>query len=152
MDEYSPPAFLFCPEATMAVRVPQLNRRVLTVFLLVSLPALVVGTALVLKVGQNRLKDSYGRHLQDVAQQAAAGVDAYVYRRILDVSLLARTPDLRREATTGSTRPFDRAAADAVDRDWQQSHQQPAAVAQALKNAASQYLSDIVAHDRIYRE
>jgi hypothetical protein len=136
----------------MTARIPHLNQRVLTVFLLVSLPALIVGTILVLRVGQNRLTDSYGRHLQDVAQQAAAGVDAYVYRRILDVSLLARTPDLRREATTGSTRPFDRAAADAVDRDWQQSHQQPAAVAQALKNAASQYLSDIVAHDRIYRE
>jgi len=135
----------------MTARIPHLNQRVLTVFLLVSLPALIVGTVLVLRVGQNRLTDSYGRHLQDVAQQAAAGVGAYGDRRILDVSLLARTPDLRREATTGSTRPFDRAAADAVDRDWQQSHQQPAAVAQALKNAASQYLSDIVAHDRIYR-
>jgi hypothetical protein len=136
----------------MAAHVPQLNQRVLTVFLLVSLPALVVGTALVLKVGQNRLKDSYGRHLQDVAQQAAAGVDAYVYRRILDVSLLARTPDLRREATAGSTRPFDRAAVDAVDREWQQSHQPPRPVAQALETAASRYLADIVAHDRIYRE
>jgi hypothetical protein len=136
----------------MAAHVPQLNQRVLTVFLLVSLPALVVGTALVLKVGQNRLKDSYGRHLQDVAQQAAAGVDAYVYRRILDVSLLARTPDLRREATAGSTRPFDRAAVDTVDREWQQSHQPPRPVAQALETAASRYLADIVAHDRIYRE
>jgi hypothetical protein len=136
----------------MTARIPHLNQRVLTVFLLVSLPALIVGTILVLRVGQNRLSDSYGRHLQDVAQQAAAGVDAYVYRRILDVSLLARTPDLRREATAGSTRPFDRAAADAIDRDWQQSKQQPQPVAQALKNPASQYLADIVAHDRIYRE
>jgi hypothetical protein len=136
----------------MTARIPHLNQRVLTVFLLVSLPALIVGTVVVLKVGQNRLSESYGRHLQDVAQQAAAGVDAYVYRRILDVSLLARTPDLRREATAGSTRPFDRAAAEAIDRDWQQSRQQPPPVAQSLKNAASQYLADIVAHDRIYRE
>ena len=136
----------------MTARIPHLNQRVLTVFLLVSLPALIVGTLLVLRVGQNRLSESYGRHLQDVAQQAAAGVDAYVYRRILDVSLLARTPDLRREATAGSTRPFDRAAAEAMDREWQQSRQQPPPVAQALKNAASQYLADIVAHDRIYRE
>ena len=37
----------------MAARVPHLNQRVLTVFLLVSLPALVLGTALVLRVGQN---------------------------------------------------------------------------------------------------
>jgi hypothetical protein len=136
----------------MKARIPHLNQRVLTVLLLVTLPALAVGTVLVLRVGQNRLTESYGRHLQDVAQQAAAGVDAYVYRRILDVSLLARTPELRREATVGSTRPFDRAASDAVDREWQQSHQQPPAVSQALKNAASQYLADIVAHDRIYRE
>ena len=136
----------------MAAHVPRLNQRVLTVFLLVSLPALVLGTALVLRVGQNRLGDSYGRHLQDVAQQAAAGVDAYVYRRILDVSLLARTPDLRREASAGSTRPFDRAAANAIDAEWKQTHQQPRAVAGTLENAASRYLKDIVAHDRIYRE
>ena len=136
----------------MAAHVPHLNQRVLTVFLLVSLPALVLGTALVLRVGQNRLGDSYGRHLQDVAQQAAAGVDAYVYRRILDVSLLARTPDLRREASAGSTRPFDRGAANAIDAEWKQTHQQPRAVAGTLENAASRYLKDIVAHDRIYRE
>jgi hypothetical protein len=136
----------------MAARVPHLNQRVLTVLLLVSLPALFLGAALVLRVGQTRLGDSYGRHLQDIAQQAAAGVDAYVYRRILDVSLLARTPDLRREASAGSTRPFDRAAADAIDTEWQQSHQQPRAVAAALENAAARYLADLVAHDRIYRE
>ncbi len=39
----------------MAARIPHLNQRVLTVFLLVSLPALIVGTLLVLRVGQNRL-------------------------------------------------------------------------------------------------
>jgi hypothetical protein len=136
----------------MAAHVPHLNQRVLTVFLLVSLPTLVVGTALVLRIGQSRLGDSYGRHLQDVAEQAAAGVDAYVYRRILDVSLLARTPDLRSEATTGSARPFDRAAADTVDSEWQQSGKAPRIVTDALENAASRYLKDLVAHDRIYRE
>jgi Cache domain len=136
----------------MAAHVPHLNQRVLTVFLLISLPALVVGTALVLRIGQGRLGDSHGRHLQDVAQQAAAGIDAYVYRRILDVSLLARTPDLRAEATTGSSRPFDRAAAESVDRDWQQSGKAPGEVTAALDNAASRYLKDLVAHDRIYRE
>jgi hypothetical protein len=136
----------------MSARVPHLNQRVLTVFLLVSLPALFVGTALILRIGQARLTDSYGRHLQDVAQQAAAGVDAYVYRRVLDVSLLARTPDLRREASAGSSRPFDRAAADAIDGEWQQSQKQPRAVSEALENAASRYLADLVSHDRVYRE
>lgn len=136
----------------MAAHVPHLNQRVLTVFLVVSLPALFVGTALVLRVGQHRLGDNYGRHLQDVAQQAAAGVDAYVYRRILDVSLLARTPDLRREASAGSRRPFDRAAADTVDREWQQSKQPPRLVAEVLATSASRYLADLVTHDRIYGE
>ena len=136
----------------MTAHVPHLNQRVLTVFLLVSLPALIVGTALVLRIGQGRLGDSYGRHLQDVAQQAAAGIDAYVYRRILDVSMLARTPDLRSQATAGSARPFDRAAAEAVDRAWQQGAKPPRVVEESLGNAASRYLKDLVAHDRIYRE
>jgi hypothetical protein len=136
----------------MTRRVPHLNQRVLTVFLLVSLPALFVGTVLVLRIGQERLGDSYGHHLQDIAQQAAAGVDAYVYRRILDVSLLARTPELRRQANEASAKPFDRAAAEAVDRTWQQSHQQPRGVAEALENPAGRYLADLVAHDRIFRE
>jgi Cache domain len=136
----------------MTAHVPHLNQRVLTVFLLVSLPALIVGTALVLRIGQGRLGDSYGRHLQDVAQQAAAGIDAYVYRRILDVSLLARTPDLRSQATAGSTRPFDRAAAEAVDREWQQGAKPPRVVEESLGNAASRYLKDLVVHDHIYRE
>ena len=44
----------------MTAHVPHLNQRVLTVFLLVSVPALIVGTALVLRIGQGRLGDSYG--------------------------------------------------------------------------------------------
>jgi hypothetical protein len=135
----------------MAPTVPRLNARVLTVWLLVALPALAVGVALVLAFGQARLSDSYARHLQQLAQQTAAGVDAYVYRRILDVSIVARTPDLRREAAASTARPFDRAAADATERDWRS----PAGTAKSaalLDTAASRYLRDIVAHDRIYRE
>ena len=135
----------------MSPTVPRLNARVLTAWLLVALPALAVGVALVLAFGQSRLSDSYARHLQQLAQQTAAGVDAYVYRRILDVSVLARTPDLRREAATASAKPFDRAAADAVDREWRS----PAGAAKAaaiMDSPASRYLRDLVAHDRIYRE
>jgi hypothetical protein len=128
----------------MTAHVPRLNSRVLTVFLLVSLPVLTVGSAVVLAFGHARLSASYGQHLEDVAQQAAAGIDAYVYRRILDVALLARTPDLRREAAASSRAPLERGA---------QAHRDTSAVpAAAPDNAASQYLADLVAQDRTYRE
>lgn len=85
----------------MSTLLPRLNRRVLTVFLLVSLPAFIVGVAVVLAIGQARLRDAGGRHLEDVAHQTAASVDHYVYRRILDVSLIGRSPELRQEAALG---------------------------------------------------
>jgi hypothetical protein len=136
----------------MAPKVPRLNARVLTVWLLVALPALALGVALVLAFGQARLSDSYARHLQQLAQQTAAGVDAYVYRRILDVSVVARTPDVRREAVAASARPFDRKAVDALDAAWQAGGAPPKAVNDLLDTPASRYLRDLVAHDRVYRE
>lgn len=136
----------------MTPTVPRLNSRVLTVWLLMALPGLAVGVALVLAFGQARLSDSYAHHLQQLAQQTAAGVDAYVYRRILDVSLVARAPDLRREAATASVRAFDRAGADAIDREWKANAAPPKVVEDLLDTPASQYLRDLVDHDRIYRE
>jgi hypothetical protein len=133
-------------------KVPRLNSRVLTVWLLVALPGLAVGVALVLAFGQARLSDSYASHLEQLAQQTAAGVDAYVYRRILDVSVVARTPDLRREAQAASARPFDRQAVDAIDATWRTAGGPPKPAAGLLDSAASHYLRDLVAHDRIYRE
>lgn len=136
----------------MSSYVPRLNRRVLTVFLLVGLPILAVGVAIVLALGQARLRDSYGYHLGQVAQQTAAAVDTYVYRRLLDVSLLGRTPELRRAAELANARPVDRAAVDRIDRAWQESHAAPPEVADVLTNPAAQFLADLVAHDQIYRE
>jgi hypothetical protein len=75
-----------------------------------------------------------------------------VYRRILDVSLVARTPDLRRVAAEASARPFDRAAAEAIDRSWQGATTPPPAVRDLFDNTASRYLRDLIDHDRIYRE
>jgi Cache domain len=132
--------------------VPRLNSRVLGVFLLVALPALVIGVALVLAVGHDRLGASYGHHLEQLAHQTAAGVDAYVYRRMLDVSIVARTPELRRDAAAASTRSFDRAAAVAIDADWMRTRTAPRLVTDLLGTPASRYLRDLVAHDRIYRE
>ena len=126
-------------------RGPRLNQRVLTVFLLVGLPVLAIGVGLVLRAGQHRLSDSYAQHLEQVALQTTAGVDAYVYRRVLDVSLLARTPELRAAASAISARPFtsDEATRRAVD---------ASAATRPPANAASAFLADVVAHDRIYRQ
>lgn len=136
----------------MSAHLPHLNRRVLAVFLVVGLPILALGIGLVLALGQSRLTDTYGRHLAQVAQQTAASVDAYVYRRLLDASLIARTPMLRLEAHQASDRAFSAADAEALDKIWQQRGARPDALAALLQTPVSRYLADIVAHDRIYRE
>jgi hypothetical protein len=137
----------------MTAHVPRLKARVLTVFLVVGLPILAVGVGIVLAIGQSRLSDSYGEHLQQVAQQTAAAVDAYVYRRLLDAALLGRVPDLRREAEAGSSRPLNMEAARTLDAEWQQNKQgPPAALASTLTNPAARFLADVVSHDTIYRE
>jgi hypothetical protein len=135
----------------MTPTVPRLNSRVLAVFLLLALPALGIGVAIVLAVGHQRLSASYGHHLEQLAQQTAAGVDAYVYRRILDVSLLARTPELRNEAVIASKRPINAADNSTLDREWEQPTSGKTETA-LLANAASSFLADLVGHDRIYRE
>ena len=114
----------------MRARFPRINSTVLSVFLLVSLPVLAGGVLLVLLFAQATLRDTYGRHLSHVAQQTAAGVDAYVYRKVLDVSMLGRIPDVRRAVQA------------APDAD----------AARLTANSASRYLADLVAHDPVYRE
>ena len=76
----------------MSPKLPRTNFRVLTGFLIGALPVLAVGVILVLGIGQARLRDSYSRHLAEVAEQTTATVDRYVFRRIVDASILARTP------------------------------------------------------------
>jgi hypothetical protein len=129
----------------------RLNRRALTVFLLVSLPILILGVALVLTIGQTRLRDSYGRHLEDVARQTASEVDAYVYRRLVDVTLVGRSPELRREAAAASAQAVNMSEVQALDTAWtaREAVKERAAL---LRTPASRYLADLVAHDRIYRE
>jgi hypothetical protein len=136
----------------MTAHVPHIKSRVLTVFLLAGIPLLVLGVLLVLAVGQVRLRDNYGQHLGQVAQQTAAAVDAYVYRRLIDVSLIGRTPELRRAAAEASRRPFDRAAVGRVDAAWNKPNEAPAEANAVLAGPAAEYLADIVAHDQTYRE
>jgi hypothetical protein len=136
----------------MAAHVPRFKARVLTVFLLIGLPILVIGIGIALAIGQSRLSVSYGNHLQEIAQQTAAAVDTYFYRRMLDVSLLARSPELRREAQAASSRPQNLEAARAIEAEWSRQREVPAAVQGVLTNPAAMYLADIVAHDTIYKE
>jgi hypothetical protein len=71
---------------------------------------------------------------------------------MIDVSILARVPDIRAAASAGSKVPVDAAKARELDRVWTS---QPAATASRLgilDNPASQFLRDIVGDDRIYRE
>jgi hypothetical protein len=129
-----------------------MNRTVLAAFLLVSLPILAVGVVMVLLLGQSRVTDWYGGHLALLAQQTAAVADSYVYGKVLDVTVLARTPDARQIAATESAKPLDAARVRALDAEWQQSGQVPPALAGVLTNTASKYFADVVANDPIYRE
>src|SRR5690606_30048943 len=114
----------------MRARFPRINGTVLAVFLLVSLPVLAGGVLLVLLAAQSSLRDMYGAHLSHVAQQTAASVDAYVYRKVLDVSMLGREPVIRQAVRAT-----------------------PPGAPEALAAAgASRYLADLVAHDQVYRE
>jgi len=129
-----------------------MNRTVLAVFLLVSLPILAVGVVLILLMGQSRVTEWYGGHLALLAQQTAAVADSYVYGKVLDVTVLARTPDVRQIAATESAKSMDAARVRELDTQWRQSGQVPSAVAGVLTNTAAKYFADVVANDPIYRE
>jgi hypothetical protein len=131
---------------------PHFNPRVLTVFLLTALPGLIFAVILVLALSQARLSESAAEHLQDVARHTAANVDAYVFRRILDISVLARTPDLRQAAAQSSAGAFDQRAADTVERAWAQTGSPPPHATALMATAGSRYLAGLVGSDRLYRE
>jgi hypothetical protein len=136
----------------MAWKLPRINYRVYTVFVIVSLPVLALGAMLVLGIGQVQLRASYERGLAQTAEHVAAAADAYVFRRILDTALLARTSDVREQAAAGSREPVDPGAVGQLDRAWRQERRVPPAVAAVLTNRAARFLADVVRHDPIYRE
>jgi hypothetical protein len=136
----------------MGRRFPQMNLTVLAVFLLVSLPILAVGVVLVLLMGQARVSDWYGGHLAHLAQQTAAVADSYVYGKIIDLTVLARTPDVRQSAAAGSAQPVDAARVRNLDAEWQRSGQVPPALAGVLENTTARYFADVVANAPVYRE
>ena len=136
----------------MRSRLPTVNTRVLTVILLVAIPVLVAGAAIVLSIGQARLRDAERTRLGQVAEYTAGAVDAYVFRRILDGAVLGRVPDIRRAAEAGSGQPYDPARAAEMDRRWQAGPAAAAASSGVLSAPASQFLADLVSSDSVYRE
>ena len=136
----------------MPNRLQVLNTRVLTSVLLVGLPVLVVGTAVVLSIGQARLKDAQTLRLTEMAEYIASSADAHMFRSILDGAVLARVPDLRQVAAAGSKRPFDQKAEEAIDREWQRDSGGTAKRLDLLNSSASRFLADLSRNDPVLRE
>jgi hypothetical protein len=136
----------------MPSRFARLNTRVVTVILLVALPVLIVGAALVINIGQNRLRQTESARLGQMAEYTAAAVDASVFRRILDAAVLGRIPEVRRAASAASEQPVDPARLTELDKEWQKDAAAAAKRLGVLASPASHYLADLVKHDSIYRE
>lgn len=130
----------------------RINYRVFTVLVLVAVPLLAIGGLVVLGIGQAQSRDTYGAHLEQIAERTAASVDTFVLRRIIDVSLLARVPEVREAALAGGRTPFNTEKVQQIDEQWQRQHAPPPAVENVLNNAASRFLRDVAQNDPIYGE
>jgi hypothetical protein len=135
----------------MRSHLPAFNQRVLTVFLVVALPVLLIGAAVVIGIGQARLREEQTARLAQMAEYTAGAVDAYVFRRILDGALLGRVPEIRRAAAAGNAQPFDAEKVKELDKQWQ-ADGGAAARSGLLATPASQFLTDLVRNDSVYRE
>ncbi len=136
----------------MSHRLHGINHRVLATLLVVALPVVGVGAFLILAQGRARLVDSFGLKLAERAEQSASAIDAYVYRRIVDVSTLARMPEVRAEAQKASARPNDARTNEAMDRAFAAVDVKRPEIAAILHTPASRYFADITRQDPIYRE
>ena len=135
----------------MPHRLRAINYRVLATLLVVGIPVLLLGSFFVIEHGRAELRDAFGLTLAQRAEQSAAAIDAYVYRRIVDVSLLARVPDVR--AIAARARPATSATEMAdLDRRFSAIDLKAPMVVEVLGNAASRYFTDITREDPIYRE
>jgi hypothetical protein len=133
----------------MTAHVPPLHRRAVTVFLLVGLPVLALGVLVVLALGQSRLRDLNGQHLGQVASQTAAAVDTYMYRRLIDASMLGRVPMLRDAVVESSARPY---GGEAAERRAAEATSGSSPRQAALESPASRFLADLATSDPIYLE
>ena len=135
-----------------ARRITRVNYRVLAVILVVALPVSIIAGGIALGVGQEQLRDSYGQMLGRMAVQTAAAVDAFVFRRIIDVSTLTKTPLVREASTVGSQVALDPDAVAEIDRTWRRHVGLPPDAAVLLDSPASRFLHEVVGSDPIYRE
>ncbi len=137
---------------TLTPHFPRINSRVLATLLLVALPALAVAGVVAIGVGQAQLRDSYGRLLGRMAEQTAASVDAFVFRRITDVVTLATVPIVRDASEIASAATLDLKQVNQIDRIWQQHVGLPPEARGLLDSPASRFLHEVVRNDSIYRE
>lgn len=129
-----------------------INRRVLIVFAIVAFPLLIVAGLVAFNAGESSLRTAYGQELTHVAEVVTAATDAYVFRRILDASVLARVPTIRAAAAEASRRPFEQTAVLELDRQWQSNQSLPPASAGILQNETSRLLADLAVRDATYKE
>jgi len=130
----------------------RINPRIFTALVIVALPLLAVGGFVVVGIGQGQFRDTSGAHLEQIAERTAAAVDTFVLRRIIDVSLLARVPEVRASAAARGRTPFDANLAREIDQQWQRQQTPPEQVAGLLDNPASRFFRDVVQNDAIYGE
>jgi hypothetical protein len=135
----------------MPHRLRGLNYRVFATLLVVGIPVLLFGSFFVIERGRAELRDAFGLTLAQRAEQSAAAIDAYVYRRIVDVSLLARVPDVRAVAGRQKRAVSASEIAD-LDRRFSALDLKAPMVVEVLGNNASRYFTDITRGDPIYRE
>jgi hypothetical protein len=132
--------------------LPPINRRVLTVLLIVAIPILALGARYVVAIGQQGVRDAQSVQLAQVADYIASSADAYIFRRIVDAAVIGRVMDIRRAAAEGTRHPFNKQQVDALDQQWQQKREPPTALAALLSNPASRFLADAAKQDPLYRE
>jgi C4-dicarboxylate-specific signal transduction histidine kinase len=130
----------------------RLNARVFSVFLVVGLLMLVAASYFVIGIGQAGLRNAWGEQLRQVADQTAAAVDTYVFRLVIDASVLSHVPEVREAAVAGSQRPFERAAALSIDRDWERAGAAVPEKKEVMANKVSAFLADTTRQNPIYKE
>ena len=135
----------------MPHRLRAINYRVFATLLVVGIPVLLFGSYFVIERGRAQLREAFGQTLAQRAEQSVAAIDAYVYRRIVDVSLLARVPDVRAVASRAK-RAMSAAEIAELDRRFSALDLKAPVVVEVLGNAASRYFTDITREDPIYRE
>ena len=130
----------------------RMNYRVLSVLLVVALPALFLVGWIAVGLGQNQLRGVFGQLLAGVAERTAASVDAFVFRRTIDVAQLAEVSTLREAAAEAAAVPFDLAAIRQTDLEWQRSGVPEPFVFAVLENEASAFLRILVRNDPAHSE